>query len=102
MAVTVVQRKILSVVEKIHNLNLNKNTVEEEDKNNKLFKQEMDVVENVWKHFQNLINHAYVRFLKMLEILNFLQLAVKYVDVLVVILKIKKILRTVKVILKAK
>jgi len=32
----------------------------------------------------------------MLEILNFLQLAVKYVDVLVVILKIKKILRTVK------
>jgi len=47
VAVTVVQRKILSVVEKIHNLNLNKNTVEEEDKNNKLFKQEMDVVENV-------------------------------------------------------
>lgn len=47
VAVTAVQRKILSVVEKTHNLNLNKNTVEEEDKNNKLFKQEMDVVENV-------------------------------------------------------
>ncbi len=45
--VVVVQKKISLVEDKIHNLNLNKNIVKEEDKKNKLLKQEMDAVESV-------------------------------------------------------
>lgn len=49
----------------------------------------MVVVETAWRPFQRLTNHAYVKYLKMLEIQNCQALAVKFVDVLAVILRIK-------------
>ena len=53
------------------------------------FKQEMDVVENVLKHFQKIIKPAYVKYQKMWEKGNYQKVAVNFAVVLAVVHKIK-------------
>jgi hypothetical protein len=48
----------------------------------------MDVVKNVYEHYQKIEKLVYVKFLKMFGKLNFHQKAVNYVDVMAVIQEI--------------
>lgn len=51
----------------------------------------MDAVENVWKHFQDQINHVCVKFHRVYEIPVCLQVDVRYVDAMVVTPRTKRI-----------